>query len=250
MQFTLDQGLLEPTALASVRMIAFLLIAPPFSHRAIPAQVRVIVALGLAVAVSARVTPGYEPADTGTFLGYLVSEALTGAMMGALVMAVFSAIEQAGHHLDLFGGFSLGAAFDPKNHVYGAQFARLFGLAAVVLMFTSDAYQLVILGLTRSYDAVPLGVLAGVPAESFVSALVGSFLAGLQIAGPLLVVLVLADAGLGLVNRVAPQLNAFVLGFPLKIFITLSLVAIIFAALPAAVSALAREALEHIGAVS
>ncbi len=72
-------------------------------------------------------------------------------------------------------------------------------------MFASDAYQLVVLGLARSYDAVPVGGLAGVPAASFVEALTGSFVAGLQIAGPIVVVLFLADAGLGLVNRVAPR---------------------------------------------
>ena len=59
------------------------------------------------------------------------------------------------------------------------------------------------------------------------------FLAAVQIAGPLLVVLFLADAGLGLLTRVAPALNAFALGFPLKILLTLTLAAVVFVALPA-----------------
>lgn len=247
MVLDLDPGLVEATLLTSVRMLAFLLIAPPFAHRAVPGQVRLIIGLALALAAAPRVSPGYAPVDTATFVGHLLGEALAGAALGTLVLVVFSAVEQAGHHIDLFGGFSLGMLFD--THVHGAPFSRLFGLAAVVLMFTSDAYQLVVLGLVRSYDAVPLGVLVDLPGESLVAVLTGSFLAGLQIAGPLLVVLLLADVGLGLVNRVAPQLNAFVLGFPLKILLTLTLVTSVFVLLPTAVSALVDQALEHVGQV-
>ena len=58
------------------------------------------------------------------------------------------------------------------------------------------------------------------------------FLASVQIAGPLLVVLFLADVGLGLLTRVAPALNAFAMGFPLKILLTVTLAAVMFVALP------------------
>ena len=68
------------------------------------------------------------------------------------------------------------------------------------------------------------------------------FLAAVQIAGPLLVVLFLADAGLGLLTRVAPALNAFALGFPLKIFLTLTFASVLFVALPRIVSSLAGQA--------
>ena len=67
-------------------------------------------------------------------------------------------------------------------------------------------------------------------------------LSAVQIAGPLLIVLFLADVGLGLVSRVAPALNAFALGFPIKIALTFLLVGFVFAALPSIVSAIADEA--------
>jgi flagellar biosynthetic protein FliR len=60
----------------------------------------------------------------------------------------------------------------------------------------------------------------------------------LEIAGPLLAVLFLADIGLGLLTKAAPSLNVFSLGFPLKIFITLSLIGVTFLALPDALSML------------
>jgi flagellar biosynthetic protein FliR len=70
-----------------------------------------------------------------------------------------------------------------------------------------------------------------------------------QIAGPLLVVLFLADAGLGLLTRVAPALNAFTMSFPIKILLTLTLVGVIFVALPGIVATLTGQAIKVIGGV-
>ena len=107
--------------------------------------------------------------------------------------------------------------------VNGAQFTRLFQMTALVLMFTSGGYQLVLGGLLRTFDAIPVtGALDLTnPAQLMVTAVTQMFLATLQIAGPLIVILFLADVGLGLLTRVAPALNAFQMGYPLKIMITL-----------------------------
>ena len=67
-------------------------------------------------------------------------------------------------------------------------------------------------------------------------------LSAVQIAGPLLIVLFLADVGLGLITRVAPALNAFAMGFPIKIGLTLLLAGLVYAALPGIVGALAEDA--------
>ena len=85
------------------------------------------------------------------------------------------------------------------------------------------------------------------PAESIVLAVSEMFLAAVQIAGPLLVVLFLADVGLGLLTRVAPALNAFVLGFPLKILLTLLLVPFVMLALPGLVERLADDSVLSFG---
>ena len=75
------------------------------------------------------------------------------------------------------------------------------------------------------------------------------FLAAVQIAGPLLIVLFLADAGLGLLTRVAPALNAFAMGFPLKILLTVILASVVFLALPWIVTSLTGQALTVLSGV-
>ncbi|KQO81749.1 MULTISPECIES: flagellar biosynthetic protein FliR [unclassified Frigoribacterium] len=244
MDLDLDLSGLEATLLAAVRMTAFIVIAPPFSYRAFPGRVKAMLALGLALAVAPRVSPGYESLATGPFVVALVLEIVVGAVLGFLVFLVFSAVQAAGSLIDLFGGFTLAQAFDPQSMINGAQFTRLFQMTALALLFATGGYQLIIGGLTRSFDAVPLGLGIDLtdPVGLMADGVTQMFLATLQIAGPLCVVLFLADVGLGLLSRVAPALNAYAMGFPLKILMTVMLAGGVFLALPSVVQNLSGDA--------
>ena len=246
MNIPIDLAAIEAIALASLRMVAFLVIAPPFSYNGFPAQVKGMLAIGLAIAVAPRVGAGYHTADTGVFLLDMVKELAVGATLGFLVFLTFAAIQSAGSLIDLFGGFQLAQAFDPQSMINGAQFTRMFQLTALALLFATGGYQLIIGGLVRTFDAVPLasGLAMADPAKAMVTGLTQMFLSALQIAGPLIVVLFLADMALGLLTRVAPALNALALGFPLKIMLTIVLAAVVFVALPGVVSSLTDGAVK------
>ncbi|WIB69228.1 flagellar biosynthetic protein FliR [Curtobacterium sp. MCBD17_026] len=248
MELSIDADRLEATMLAGVRLVAFFVIAPPFSYRAFPGTVKVILGLGLAIGVAPRVAAGYEQLDTGPFLLALLTQLVVGLSLGFLVFLVFAAVQSAGALIDLFGGFTLAQAFDPQSQVNGAQFTRLFQMTALALLFTSGGYQLIVGGLVRSFDAVPLTGTFAVDglAAMLVTAMSQMFLATLQIAGPLVVVLFLADVGLGLLTRVAPALNAFQMGFPIKIGLTVLFAGALFMALPSVVSSLTGDAVEAI----
>jgi len=243
---------LEAMMLAAVRITAFIVIAPPFSYNAFPARIKAMIGVGLALAVSPRVVEDYVPLDTAAYFGALVLELVAGAALGFLVMLLFAAIQAAGGLIDLFGGFQLAQAFDPQSMVNGAQFTRLFHFAALALLIASDGYQIVLGGVFRSFDALPLGagLALGPAAQEATGGLTDMFLAAVQIAGPLLVVLFLADVGLGLLTRAAPALNAFAMGFPLKIMLTLALAGTVFVVLPAMVAAIVRSATESLRAVT
>jgi flagellar biosynthetic protein FliR len=240
-----DASWMEAVMLAAVRVTGFLVIAPPFSYNGFPARIKAMLAIGLAVAMAPRVTTGYAPMDTGPFLWALLMQLLVGLFLGFLVMITFAAVQSAGNLVDLFGGFQLAQAYDPQAMVNGAQFSRLFHLAALALLFSTDGYQLILAGLMRTFDVLPVTADIGavLSADALISGLSGMFLAALQIAGPIIVILFLADVGLGLLTRVAPALNAFALGFPLKILLTVSFAGVIFLALPRVVAALTQDAL-------
>ncbi|TKR22279.1 flagellar biosynthetic protein FliR [Cellulomonas hominis] len=247
MDVTLSLAAVQTAMLAGVRFAAFLLIAPPFAHRGIPNTVKAMLSVGMALAVLPRLDL-VSTTSTGQFVGDLVLEAVVGAALGFLVSLVFSAVQAAGNLIDLFGGFQLAQAFDPQNMTSGAQFSRLYNMTCLVLLFVSGAYQLLLGGLARSFDAVPPGTGLDLAAmgQAVTTGLSGMFLAALQIAGPLLVVLFLTDVGLGLLTRVSPALNAFAMGFPLKILMTVTFAGFAYLALPGVVDDLARRAVEAV----
>ncbi|WP_298462402.1 flagellar biosynthetic protein FliR [uncultured Cellulomonas sp.] len=252
MTFALPWAGLESAMLAGVRMAAFLVIAPPFAHRGIPGRIKAMLAVVLGLLVAPRARASADPTDIGFFIGQLVMQVVIGAALGFLVALVFAAVQSAGALLDLFAGFQMAAAFDPLNQTSGAQLQRLYQMTATVLLFASDGYQIVITGLVRTFDVIPLGTPLDLAATAAASAdgLTGMFVAALQVAGPLAVVLFLADVGLGLLTRVAPALNAFALGFPLKILLTLSLGGMAYLALPGLVDALTDDAVRTVIGVS
>jgi len=249
---TLNLSWLEAVMLAAVRLTGFIIIAPPFSYKAFPGRVKAMIAIGLAMAVSARVVPGYESMDTAHFVGALIMELTVGTALGFMVFLTFAAVQSAGNLIDMSSGFQMAQGFDPQAQINGAQFTKLFQMTALMLLFTTDGYQLIIGGIVRTFDALPVGAALNTPAtaELLIHGVTQMFVAAVQIAGPIMVVLFLADAGLGLLNRVAPALNAFALGFPLKVLITLSLAGIVLVALPRVVAVLVQTAARQLMGVS
>lgn len=252
MDITLDLSWLEAVMLAAVRLTGFIVIAPPFSYKAFPGRVKAMIAIALALAVSGRVVPGYESMDTAHFIGALIMEFTVGTALGFMVFLTFAAIQAAGNLIDMSSGFQMAQGFDPQAQINGAQFTKLFQMTALMLLFTTDGYQIVIGGIVRTFDSLPVGAALNTPAtaQMLIHGVTQMFVAAVQIAGPIMVVLFLADAGLGLLNRVAPALNAFSLGFPLKVLITLSLAGMVLVALPRVVTVLVQTAARQLMGVS
>jgi flagellar biosynthesis protein FliR len=238
--------------LASVRAAAWLVVAPPFNGRSVPATVKALLAMALALPVTAEAQQHVPSPDLGPLIGAIVVQVAIGVALGFVTYLLFAAVEAAGNVIDLFGGFSLAQAFDPMSMSQNSVFGRLHSLLAIVLLFAVDGHLLVLRGFLTTYDVLPLD--AGLDMTSTMHVVTGSlgtfFLAALQIAGPLVGVLFLADVGLGLLSRVSPSLNAFSLGFPLKIMLTLLLVGLTFPLLPGTVTHLADLSTQAVLAVA
>ena len=99
--------------LASLRIIAWLAVVPPFSTRAVPAMAKVVLGLGLAFAVAPTLASSTIPVDTPGLLMVVLTQVLIGLAMGFLTSLLFSAVAAAGSMIDVFGGFALAQGFDP-----------------------------------------------------------------------------------------------------------------------------------------
>lgn len=234
MVVTLAGAPLVTYVLTSVRLVAWLMVAPPFSSKAVPTLAKTLLALGLAFAVVPGMATSEVPQDAVTLAAIAVQEALIGASMGFVTYLVFAAVQAAGDLIDVFGGFTLAAAFDPLSQNMNSVHGKLFSMLSMMLLFASNAHLMVIGGLLRSFDKMPVGT-AWQPSSvtEVVTVAFGMFFASaVQIALPLIGVLFLADLGLALLTRVAPQLNAIGIMFPAKIGLTLLMVGMSFAVLP------------------
>jgi flagellar biosynthetic protein FliR len=220
--------------LATIRASAWLLICPPFNSRLIPAQVKALLALGLALPMAPRLRGDPPSLETSSLIVSSAEQVAVGAALGFITLLLFAAVQAAGDLIDVFGGFTLAFAFDPLSQSQSSVFGRLYNLMAVTLLFASEGHQLVLRGFLQSYETLPLNnTLSMETLGRLLTEGIGElFLAAVQIAGPLICVLFLTDVAFGLLNRVAPALNAFSLGFPAKILLTLTLAGTAIALLP------------------
>src|SRR5579859_3886515 len=253
MSWQVPQAHLIAVLLAGIRAAAWLTVCPPFSGPIVPGPVKALLSVALALPVAGPLTD--QAAALGTGNGLLVAaveQVVVGAALGFVTSLFFAAVQAAGDLIDVFGGFSLAFALDPLGINQSSIFGRFYHVVALTILFVTDGYQLVIRGFLQSYQALPLSgtISLGALDRVLTQGVAQLFVAALQIAGPLLAVLFCADVALGLLNRAAPALNAFSLGFPAKILLVLVLGGTAVALLPKAVHALIVPAVEAVLKVS
>jgi flagellar biosynthetic protein FliR len=210
--------------LVIARIAPLFIVAPMFSSSMVPARVKGIAAVGLAVGMTPMALEGrHVPLDVMALTLLAVKELLVGLAFAYAIAALFAAVSAAGSLMDTLIGFSFGALVDPvtgNNASVLSQFYALIGVA-VFIAINGDAW--VIQGLYRTYDLVPLvdypavgSMVAGVQ-----QAFTGVFVAAVELAAPVIIAVIITDAAFGVVARVVPQLNVFAVGFPAKVTVGL-----------------------------
>lgn len=220
--------------LASIRIVAWMAVVPPFSSRSVPAPAKVILSLGLALAVAPAMAETEIPVDTFGMIVTALTQALIGLAMGFLTSLLFTTIAAAGSMIDVFGGFALAQGFDPLSMNNSTIFGKFHQMLATMLLFASGGHLMVIGGLLTTFRLLPIGESPDLDrgSELFMKAFEVFFVTAVQIALPLVAVLFIADLGLALMTKVAPALNAMNVMFPAKIGLTLLLVGLSFPVLP------------------
>lgn len=225
MLFHADQLWLATVALVALRLAPLFMAAPGLSGSGVPLRVRLLLVAALAIClVSGRGLSGLAPPPLaeGAFLAAAVSEFLIGlAMLSGLLMA-FAAFQLAGQVLDTQIGFGIANIFDPVTRSQSPLLGSALDMLAVVLFLGLDGHHMIIRGLARSLERVPLGTplsMANLPVLA--AQLSQTFAGALALAGPTLLAVLLVDVALAVMSRSMPQMNIFVLAMPIKIFLGL-----------------------------
>lgn len=243
LQVAIGESTLAGFLLALARTAGFVLVAPPFNTRTVPGQARAGVAIALAFPLTSAMTAVAPRLDSTWLLLQLIAQIAMGLTLGFFVMAAVATLQAVGDLIDAVGGFQMSMAMDPLMLVQTSVMGRLHQLLAVTLLFATDGHLLVLQGLARSAQAMPVpGMAWDHVARAVTSGVAGVMLGATEIAAPVMAAMLVADIALGLMTRAAPALNAFALGFPLKILFTLLLVGLMLPRVPATLDTLVRRA--------
>jgi flagellar biosynthetic protein FliR len=214
--------------LVLARIGPLFVVAPLFSSKMIPLRARGVAAVALAVGLSPlALKDATVPTDALSIAGLIGKEALVGFAFAFAISVLFAAVSIAGSFLDTLIGFSYGGLVDPVNGNQSSVLSQLYTLVGVMIFIAIGGDTWMIQGLAKTYDLVglnempALGALIGGAQHTFSTI----FVSAVELAAPVLIALIITDAGFGVVSRVMPQLNVFAVGFPAKILVGFLIVA-------------------------
>lgn len=203
-----------------LRTLALLGTAPVLSMRTIPARVKV--GLALLVSLSAQASLPEMPVvalDSAAGLAMVAQQVLIGVTMGFSARVVFAALEFAGELIGLQMGLNFAGFFDPASGSQGTATARFFGTIGTLLFVVSNGHLLLMLAVVRSFEAFPVSALIFDVVRVLQPQIWGAeiFRLGLWLALPVVAMLLFLNLVLGLISRVAQQIQIFSVGFALTV---------------------------------
>jgi len=216
---------LDAFLLIIIRTLGMMLMMPFLSNRNIPTMAKIGVSFFVAVIMLTVIPIELTVSSTQPieFTIYVVKEFITGWLLGFSAYVVFAILTLAGQFIDYQIGFSMVNVFDPMSQTQITITGNLYYFVFLLIFLMTRSYFFVFKGLKESFMYIPLGqmTLSTYLYNSFIDFFNDFFLTALQIAAPIFFVMLVTNAVLGILARTVPQLNMFVIGFPIKILLGL-----------------------------
>lgn len=215
---------LSPLIWPFLRTLALFTSAPIFSSKAFPVRARI----GLAFFVALAAQPSLQDQavvsiNSAGAMGAVLQQVGVGLAIGFALRVVLAAVELAGELVGLQMGLGFASFFDLSMGSQSSAVARFFGQMATFMFVVMGGHMLVLMTVISSFAAFPLD-------QNFIEALklmkiqqLGAdlFATGLWMSLPMVGMLMFANLALGIVSRVAPQMNIYAIGFPITLTVGL-----------------------------
>lgn len=226
--FGLSEARFETLLLVLVRVTVMLGLVPFFSGKEIPISVRL--GLGFLVTfVAGQTVPTLAaPLALGPFIVGIVCQTFIGAVFGYVSFLVFTGIQFAGAILDIQVGFGAVSVLNPTTQQQVTILSEFEVALATLLYLVTDSHHALLAGISGSFTLLPLpwAGIDGMLSTSVVSFFSEALFIVLRIAAPVAITLFMTSLTLGLMSRVAPQMNVFSVGLPLQMLVGLSMIVI------------------------
>ncbi|WP_417517697.1 flagellar biosynthetic protein FliR [Minwuia sp.] len=211
--------------LVFARVGAILMVLPGFGEPYISPRVRLVIALGLSIVVQPVVAAGLPdmPLQPVTLLPLLGGEIIIGIFIGGAIRLLVSALHVAGIVISFQSSLGFAQFFDPAQGAQGALLGSFLTIMGMTLIFMADLHHLMLRAVTDSYILFPAAQAPPVDgfAEMAAEAVANSFLVGIQISAPFIAYALILYIGMGLVNRLMPQMQVFFIVMPMQILLAL-----------------------------
>lgn len=229
MQYETDIAVVTAVLLVAARFSPVFLLTPIFAISKVPARVRVLLVLALSFLLVTGLN--LKPIDTlstfGSLFHALLIELMLGMMLAFGFFAAFGAFLFGGRILDFQMGFGVASLIDPATHAQSPLIGTVLNLMAVITFFLLDGHHMLVRGLVYSLEKIPPGSsVRDLDTQIFIAHFGLMFVYGLAVVAPVVVTLLLLDVGMAVAARTMPQVNMFIIGFPLKIFLGLMVLAL------------------------
>ncbi|MFB5087136.1 flagellar biosynthetic protein FliR [Psychrobacillus sp. PGGUH221] len=221
------------------RVSAFFVTLPLFSHRTIPATHRIAFAVILSWMM--YYTMDVAPFEiNGDYIILIIKEVMVGLFIGLLAYIIMSAIQIAGGFIDFQMGFAIANVIDPQTGAQSPLIGQFLNTLALLLLLALNGHHLLLDGIFYSYQFIPMDMtLLAFGQENYVEFIIktfaGVFAVAFQMSIPIVATLFLVDIALGITARTVPQLNIFVVGFPIKIGVSFLVLLVMMGVLMAVV---------------
>lgn len=217
--------------LVSLRLVAFVAASPLMSMRVWPTWSKLGLAFGLAYVVVPSISTSVPDIvnQPGQFIVDGALEAVAGLVLGFIATLIFAVISYAGQVVDLQIGFAMAQLLAPGSNTSMGLFGNLYNLLFTLYFLGMGGLDGLMMAILHSFDVIPIGGFH-FPTHwpdmlMHLSGLVMSM--GVELAAPILATLFLSDVTFAFLSRAVPQMNVFVVGFPVKIFVGLIMFAIV-----------------------
>lgn len=224
--------LIQGFLICLARIAAMFAVIPVFSGSQIPPQLRIGVAVLFAM-LTYPVVKDYLPQESFTILGFglvVSGEVILGLLVGFLAQLVFMAAEFAGSLIGYQMGFAAANIYDPSTQSHVALISRFQGIFAILLFLSLNIHHLFLRAIVSSFEMLPPGKLnlSGGAIPMIIEVANHSLILSVRLVAPILVLLILSTLTLGIMSRVFPQLNVFMISFPVNIGISFIVMGLTF----------------------
>ncbi len=219
--------------LIMMRMNAMIIVAPFFSSGVIPFRIKALLSFLITLVIFPMVaSKGYDLPDTmGPYVLLIIQEIAIGLFLGFLVAVIFAAFQLSGQYFAVQIGFGINEVLDPLGQISVPLIGQLKNLIGLLVFLAIEGHHMMIHAVYRSYELAPVMNLSREMSMSLTRYLTysfsGMFVVALKIALPVVGTVFLVSVSLGILAKVAPQMNIMMLGFPFKIIVAFSILLLI-----------------------